>query len=87
MVVMVMMVMIVELGSAVVCFLLHPIPPFSLPSPSLVSSVAACKRGELHTDLTAIVTLSRGCEALQQKVDDHYRQVRVIAIQCCVLCD
>lgn len=45
---------------------------------------AARKRGELHTDLTAIVTLSRGCEALQQKVDDYYRQVSSIAL-CYVL--
>ena len=44
---------------------------------------AARKRGELHTDLTAIVTLSRGCEALQQKVDDYYRQVRSAIFTSC----
>ena len=34
---------------------------------------------ELLTDLTAIVTLSRGCETLLAAVDDHFRNVRA----CC----
>jgi hypothetical protein len=73
-----LVLMIIELRSDTICFLLHPPSPHT--HTSLVPSVAARKRGELHTDLTAIVTLSRGCEALQQKVDDYYRQVRIIII-------
>ena len=34
---------------------------------------------ELLTDLTAIVTLSRGCEALLAAVDDHFRNVRTVS--------
>ena len=32
---------------------------------------------EILSDLTALVTLNRGCEVLQQAVDDHYRQVSI----------
>lgn len=33
---------------------------------------------ELLTDLTAIVTLSRECEALLLAVDDHFRNVSTV---------
>ena len=36
---------------------------------------------ELLTDLTAIVTLSRECEALLLAVDDHFRNVSTVV--CC----
>ena len=48
---------------------LTSVPFLFLPGVSL-------KRTDLLTDLTAIITLSRGCEALQRSVDEYYRQVR-----------
>ena len=35
---------------------------------------------EILTDLTAIVTLSRGCEALLLAVDEHFRNVSFLSI-------
>jgi hypothetical protein len=72
------------LPNSLSCSLSYPSPPslslFSLPVPLPSLSDGAQEPIEMLTDLTAIVTLSRGCEALQQSVDDYYRQVYMYII-------